>query len=422
MIQIEADIKAAFKCVVLSLKSMGTLCVEMDDWIMVYTRTAFGWKYATHTWSPFAKAIKQKVRKVERNGWGGQDWPQDWRRFAARLSILKRADEKEVATGYLEKWRMAITFMYVDDLHATTKNDLSKAQQLADNVRVAGHLLLGYQSWSFGKADDEGFFAWLQKFTDLVINTGLSREPRASFTMDRIEKCLEIVNTVLDDQVATEWPVSFFQSGFGNFMWVSKVHHSFKAFMAAYRRPLQGVSTKADTNEMISPKTVKESKKEGARKFIKDNKCLHEMLSYLKRVKQKYGENTIESTVPFSSMLDVKDLEDVDLDISIASCGGDASGRVWSVYNHRNRLYLVVAIPEQLVEVIGKRSKLPDGDIRNEFMISIAEHLVLVFALLQWGMVWKSQKVHLLRYVTDNTNSFFWTEKGFAGCEVSQDL
>ena len=44
MIQIEADIKAAFKCVVLSLKSMGTLCVEMDDWIMVYIRTAFGWK------------------------------------------------------------------------------------------------------------------------------------------------------------------------------------------------------------------------------------------------------------------------------------------------------------------------------------------------------------------------------------------
>jgi len=82
----------------------------------------------------------------------------------------------------------------------------------------------------------------------------------------------------------------------------------------------------------------------------------------------------------------------------------------------------VVAIPEQLVEVIGKRSKLPDGDIRKEFMIIIAEHLVLVFALLQWGMVWKSQKVHLLRYVTDNTNSFFWTEKGFAGCQVAQDL
>ena len=139
-------------------------------------------------------------------------------------------------------------------------------------------------------------------------------------------------------------------------------------------------------------------------------------------MKQKYGENTIESTVPFPSMLDVKDLEDVDLDISIASCGGDASGRLWSVYDHRNRLYLVVAIPEQLVEVIGKRSKLPDDDIRKEFMISIAEHLVLVFALSQWGMVWKSQKVHLLRYVTDNTNSFFWTEKGFAGCEVAQDL
>ena len=220
---------------------------------------------------------------------------------------------------------MSMTYML-----GATKNDLSKAQQLADNVRVVGNLLLGYQSWSFGKANDEGFFAWLQKFNGLVINTGLSREPRASFTTDRIEKCLEIVNTFLDDPTAIEWPVSLVQSGFGNFMWVSKVHHSFKAFVAAYRRPLQGVSTKADSNETISPKTVKESKKEGAVKFIKDNKCLHEIRSCLKRVKEKYGENTIESTVRFSSMLDVKDLEDVDLDISIASCGNDASGRLWS--------------------------------------------------------------------------------------------
>ena len=58
----------------------------------------------------------------------------------------------------------------------------------------------------------------------------------------------------------------------------------------------------------------------------------------------------------FSSMLEFKDLEDVDLDISISSCGGDATGRLWSVHDHRNRLYLVVSIPEQLVEVIGKRS------------------------------------------------------------------
>ena len=146
------------------------------------------------------------------------------------------------------------------------------------------------------------------------------------------------------------------------------------------------------------------------------------MLSYLKRVQGNYGKNTIESTVSFSSMLDVKDLEDVDLDISIASYGVDASGRLWSVYDRRNRMYLVVSIPEQLVEVIGKRSRLPDGGVRKEFMISTAEHLVLVFALLQWGMLWKSQKVHLLRYVTDNTTSFFWTEKGVAGCEVAQDL
>ena len=96
---------------------------------------------------------------------------------------------------------------------------------------------------------------------------------------------------VLDDKPAEEWPVSFYRSGFGNFSWFQKFYHLFKAPGAAYRKPLAGVCTKEDGDTLISPKTDKESRKEGVRKFVKDNRTAEVMLMYLQRVKGVYGEN-----------------------------------------------------------------------------------------------------------------------------------
>ena len=79
-------------------------------------------------------------------------------------------------------------------------------------------------------------------------------------------------------------------------------------------------------------------------------------------------------------------------------------------------------MPHALVEVIGNRSTLLTGDIRRKLMIIIAEHLVLMFALLQWGQEWKDDGTQVVRYMTATQNSYVWTTKGFAGCEVAQDL
>ena len=181
-----------------------------------------------------------------------------------------------------------------------------QARILADGIIVIGHLLLGYDSWSMGKAAEAGFFATLHKLTGIVVNTDLGPEPRASFTLDRLEKCLEIVQVamVTSDDEEDEWPLSFVSSGFGNMNWLQKVYHPFKAFTAAYRRPMAlagaRVSTQSDMSKMILPKSDNESKAEGARNFRKDNAMIDTMLQYLKRVKETYGENTWESTVPFS--------------------------------------------------------------------------------------------------------------------------
>ena len=103
LILIEADVKAAFKCVVLHLDLVGSMCTEFEGWLYVYTRTVFGWKWATHTWSPFAKAIKQKLRKLERNGWGGAGACGDWLRMAARANIMHRQNQGSIAWS----WRVS---------------------------------------------------------------------------------------------------------------------------------------------------------------------------------------------------------------------------------------------------------------------------------------------------------------------------
>ena len=154
-----------------------------------------------------------------------------------------------------------------------------------------------------------------------------------------------------------------------------------------------GISIQADAATLISPKHDKESRKEGARKFVKDNKTCEVMLMQLEHIQQVYGETSMGATVPFTGMLHINDIDDIDGDnvVSIGSIGGDASGRSWCVINHRTNKMLIILIHHALVEVIGNRSTLLTGDIRRKFMIGIAEHLVLIFALLQWGQEWKDE-------------------------------
>ena len=89
-----------------------------------------------------------------------------------------------------------------------------------------------------------------------------------------------------------------------------------------------GVSTQADAATLISPKHDKESQKEGARKFVKekDNTTCEIMLMHLEHIQKVYGENSMGATVPFTGMLHINTIDDIDGDVSIGSIGGDASG------------------------------------------------------------------------------------------------
>ena len=112
----------------------------------MFNRTRFGWKYATHTFSDFTKAIKLKTNGFNRHGWlpKGEDLHRDnWCRESMRLGVhdaLPLHMKKKASAS----WMDFLTLAYVDDVWAHTFKDMNRTEKLAAIARIAGFLLLGY--------------------------------------------------------------------------------------------------------------------------------------------------------------------------------------------------------------------------------------------------------------------------------------
>ena len=116
---IKADIKSAFMRIPIHLDSMGTFAMEWDGWIFIFNRTCFGWKYATHTFSDFTKAIKLKTQGFNRNGWlcaMGQGQGARGFRVAQRMCFHDRLPTKELKQKAAQSRMDFLTLAYVDDV------------------------------------------------------------------------------------------------------------------------------------------------------------------------------------------------------------------------------------------------------------------------------------------------------------------
>ena len=106
--------------------------------------------------------------------------------------------------------------------------------------------------------------------------------------------------------------------------------------------------------------------------------------------------------------------------VVVASVGGDASGTAWSVLNIFKREALMIHMPAALQAALRSVQHRDPDDVQRLFMISIAEHMVLLFAQYQWGGEWADYGIVL--YNTDNQNSHSAAMKKFSGNEIMQDL
>jgi len=67
-VALKGDIKSAFMCIPVHTDDVGSLAMEWQGWLFVFCRTPFGWRWATHTFSPFTRVIKHKVCNHKRHG------------------------------------------------------------------------------------------------------------------------------------------------------------------------------------------------------------------------------------------------------------------------------------------------------------------------------------------------------------------
>ena len=123
---LKADIKSAFMRVPLDVRLVGTMAIEWDGCIFVFTRTPFGWKHATHTFSAFTRAIKMKVQAFKQNGRTAAATQaarlnEKWSRVAARQKVLWLLGTT-LKRRAQHRWKEYPAFAYVDDLWAFTSH------------------------------------------------------------------------------------------------------------------------------------------------------------------------------------------------------------------------------------------------------------------------------------------------------------
>ena len=78
-------------------------------------------------------------------------------------------------------WARFMAFCYVDDAYGIRELLGNRPHVLADCLRSAGSMLMGHGAWSISKVKEDGFYAWLHKFTGIVINTQQSPKVYVSF-------------------------------------------------------------------------------------------------------------------------------------------------------------------------------------------------------------------------------------------------
>ena len=158
LVSIKAGIKSAFMRFRLHLDSICTFAMEWDGWVFVFNRTCFGWKYATHTFSDFTKAIKLKTQGFNRNGWlidAKFKMNTQWRRVVQRLHFHHLLPE-HLKSSAAQSRMDYLTLAYVDDVWSHTSKDLGRAEKLAAGLRMSDFLLLGYNGWNVPKAEKDG--------------------------------------------------------------------------------------------------------------------------------------------------------------------------------------------------------------------------------------------------------------------------
>lgn len=189
---------------------------------------------------------------------------------------------------------------------------------------------------------------------------------------------------------------------------------------------MQGVLATADNSDWVNSALPGEDPQQAADKMRMDALMTEQFCDYQIQLRQREGEDHPNAVVTLAAMRDpVAMLRESGNAVELhGSFGGDASGTAWSIVCHRCREVLVVPYPKALQQAIKDLSAQisEEESHRHYFMISLAEHLVLLVALVQYGARWKAMGINVAFYFTDNRNSRDWAKSHFSNNPVAQEM
>ena len=202
----------------------------------LFRRIPFGWRFASHTFAPFPRAIKQRV-------------------LAKFKEVLRSSDvfdslSEDARGSLIANWEAV--FAYCDDFVGVCLMMGALPSELACLLRSSGFAALGYECWNKKKSAEDGFYAFVQKFTGVVYDFS---DFTAFIELDKWRKLVDLMETALADlrDGVTGFSLGFAQKVFGLLVWIVRVHPCLRSMSNGWRRCLKGVHTSSDPDTWCTP-------------------------------------------------------------------------------------------------------------------------------------------------------------------------
>ena len=390
---IHADHTKAFMKVALHWLYTGQFTFMFNKRFFVLRVTPFGFKWATHTFSPFPMAIQQKAIA-------------DFRRHLLVCSELSHMTDAKKAF-IVQAW-LGI-FNYCDDYLGATPMLGSLPAYLTTFIYEAGLAIMGQGCWSARKALEDGFFASSQCFIGIVFDA-INDTVRVDVSM--WIKLRDMLLTVTP--ATTSYTLGFAQRIFGVLIWIIQVHSTWRPYVNCWVRMMNGVST-ADA----SPSTIVFPGLPGEDTTVSCMKCYRDA-----QVLLQAANAVIETDGAFGAVkMSCFNRDVLPSSMQAASVSMDASTKTISFcWVEGRRIVSIDILPEQ--RVLLRKVLEADGVTATEERMTIAifEFIAVTMAQFQFGQRRKALGITTVFYYIDNQNACTWLTKGFAGSAIGQDL
>ena len=387
------DHTKAFMKIALHWRYIGQFTFLFDGRFYVLRVTPFGFKWATHTFSPFPLAIQESTIS-------------SFQRHLMTCPELQFMTDSQ-RSFFAQCWQAI--FNYCDDYLAMCPMIGALPEYLNHFLYVAGLKILGPGCWSLRKAAEDGFYASKQCFIGVVFDA-VHDTVRVDVSM--WQKLRVMLLTVSDTRESYE--LGFIQRIFGVLIWIIQVHNMWKPYLNGWLRMMKGVST-ADA----SPSTLCYPGLDGEDPELARVKCYRDSLVLLQvadEVIATDGEFGAVSMEAFNGTIQPDSLK-------ATSCSSDASLELVCVTWNCGRRMICERVPKSCVALL--RLVLEKNGVtvtEQRLTIAIFEFMAIPMAQFQWGAEWKKLGILHVYFYIDNSNACVWLQKGFSSSPIAQDL